>query len=484
MPRPKTSTLLLIAFNALVLAAAIVGCNLFNRDSEPPAAVETIVVSLPEEAPQEFGVLFEVYKHLLEDHYDRDNLTATQLSRGAIKGMLDALDDDHSAYLAPELFSAELERFRGNFEGIGAEVTERNGQILVVAPIPDTPAEDAGIHSGDVILEVNGQSVEGLGVYEVVDLIRGPRGTDVELLILHRNASSPTKIVITRGVVIVPTLDIRILSGGIAHLQLNFFGENTLEEFEKAMARAERLKAKGIILDLRNNPGGRVDTVVELTSRFLDDGLVLYQMDGRHQRMEYHVTGGSKAPDLPLIVLVNEFSASASEIMAGALRDHGRAQLVGVTTFGKGSVNIQRPLSDGSGIYYSIARWFTPAGDMIEGDGIDPDVVVESDHEGNEDFQLDKAIELLREATAYLPPSPLPGEGSDGGDSPPLTLSLSKGRAGAHLLPSSAHPEPISSHPLTLSLSKGRASPVTPASPSVIPAKAGIQGAGFGVDRP
>ncbi len=397
MPLPKTPTLLLLTFNVLVLAVAIVGCNLFERDPQPPIVSETLEL-LSSDAPEEFDVLFEVYNHLLEDHYDRDNLTATQLSRGAIRGMLDALNDDHSAYLDPELFSAELERFRGNFEGIGAEVTERNGQIIVVAPIPDTPAEDAGINSGDIILEVNGQSVEGLGVYEVVDLIRGPRGTDVELLILHPKASSPTKIVITRGVVIVPTLDLRILSGGLAHVQLHFFGENTLEEFGKAMERAERLKARGIILDLRNNPGGRVDTVVDLTSRFLDDGLVLYQMDGRQNRVEYEVTGGNKAPDLPLIVLINGFSASASEIMAGALRDHGRARLVGTTTFGKGSVNIQRPLSDGSGVYYSIARWFTPGGDLIEGEGIEPDILVESDDESSEDFQLDKAIELLREA--------------------------------------------------------------------------------------
>ncbi len=397
MPLPKTPTLLLLTFNVLVLAVAIVGCNLFERDPQPPIVSETLEL-LSSDAPEEFDVLFEVYNHLLEDHYDRDNLTATQLSRGAIRGMLDALNDDHSAYLDPELFSAELERFRGNFEGIGAEVTERNGQIIVVAPIPDTPAEDAGINSGDIILEVNGQSVEGLGVYEVVDLIRGPRGTDVELLILHPKASSPTKIVITRGVVIVPTLDLRILSGGLAHVQLHFFGENTLEEFGKAMERAERLKARGIILDLRNNPGGRVDTVVDLTSRFLDDGLVLYQMDGRQNRVEYEVTGGNKAPDLPLIVLINEFSASASEIMAGALRDHGRARLVGTTTFGKGSVNIQRPLSDGSGVYYSIARWFTPGGDLIEGEGIEPDILVESDDESSEDFQLDKAIELLQEA--------------------------------------------------------------------------------------
>ena len=399
MPRPKSSILILVTLNILVLAAAIAGCSFLDRDPDASADADA-VATIPQDAPEEFAVLFEVYNHLLEDHYDRESLTATQLSRGAIRGMLDALDDDHSAYLDPELFSQELERFRGSFEGIGAEVTERNGNIVVVAPIPETPAEEAGIHSGDIILEVNGQSVEGMGVYEVVDLIRGPGGTDVELLILHLNASSPTKITITRGVVKVPTLDIRVLSGGLAHIHVHFFGENTLEELGKALDRVERLKAKGIILDLRNNPGGRLDTVISMTSKFLDEGLVLYQVDGRKARTDFSVENGEKAPDLPMVVLVNDFSASSSEIMAGALRDHGRAQLIGTTTFGKGSVNIQRPLSDGSGVYYSIARWFTPNGDLIEGEGIDPDIVVETDQEGTEDFQLDKAIEILLEDTA------------------------------------------------------------------------------------
>ena len=398
LPRPKSTALLLIALNALVLLAVVIGCSFFDRGSDEPN--EATTAPLPEEVPAEFGVLFEAYNHLLEDHYNRDNLTASQLSRGAIRGMLEALEDDHSAYLDPELFSAERERFRGNFEGIGAEVTMRNGQIMVVSPIPGTPAEEAGIRSGDIILEVNGESVDGLGVYDVVALIRGPRGTPVDLLILRRNASSPTSITITRGVVQVPTMELRILSGGIAHLTLQFFGENTSEEFTEALDRAERLKARGIILDIRNNPGGRLDTVVDLTSRFLNDGLVLYQMDGDQQRTDFSVSGGHKAPDVPVVVLINEFSASSSEIMAGALRDHGRAQLVGVTSFGKGSVNIQRSLSDGSGIYYSIARWFTPNGDLIEGEGIEPDVVVEADPDGVEDYQLDKAIELLQEAMA------------------------------------------------------------------------------------
>lgn len=390
MRSPKASLWFAIVIGVLVMAAVVASCNL-NTGGSSSSSVE-----LPEGIPPEFKTLFEVYFALEEDHLNRDELDATALSQGAIRGMLDALGDVHASYLDPDFFSAELERFRGSFEGIGAEVSMKDGQVVVVAPIPDTPAERAGIRPGDTILEVNGESTQGLGVFEVVARIRGPEGTSVDLLILHRNDSSPTPITITRGVVKVPTVDLRILTGGLAHLKVQFFGENTSKELEDALERVEQFNSKGLILDLRNNPGGRVDTVVEMTSQFLDSGLVLYQIDGQDKRIDYEVKSGGKAQDISMVVLVNDFSASSSEIMAGALRDHGRAQLIGTTTFGKGSVNIQRALSDGSGIYFTIARWYTPNGTLIEGGGIEPDIVVPSDPEGVEDFQLDKAIEVLQ----------------------------------------------------------------------------------------
>ncbi|MEE8158577.1 MAG: S41 family peptidase [Dehalococcoidia bacterium] len=390
MRSPKASLWFAIVIGVLVMAAVVASCNL-NTGGSSSSSIE-----LPEGIPPEFKTLFEVYFALEEDHLNRDELDATALSQGAIRGMLDALGDVHASYLDPDFFSAELERFRGSFEGIGAEVSMKDGQVVVVAPIPDTPAERAGIRPGDTILEVNGESTQGLGVFEVVARIRGPEGTSVDLLILHRNDSSPTPITITRGVVKVPTVDLRILTGGLAHLKVQFFGENTSKELEDALERVEQFNSKGLILDLRNNPGGRVDTVVEMTSQFLDSGLVLYQIDGQDKRIDYEVKSGGKAQDISMVVLVNDFSASSSEIMAGALRDHGRAQLIGTTTFGKGSVNIQRALSDGSGIYFTIARWYTPNGTLIEGGGIEPDIVVPSDPEGVEDFQLDKAIEVLQ----------------------------------------------------------------------------------------
>ncbi len=386
----KTSLWLILAVGLLTAAAA--GCVLYAENQPAPAPT----IELPEEAPPEFGVLFEVYSALMEDHYNRAGLDPTTLSRGAIRGMLDALDDDHAAYLDPELFNTEQERFRGSFEGIGAEVSARNGRIIVVAPIPNTPAEAAGIRSGDEILEVDGVSTEGMGIFDVVAKIRGPEGTPVTLLVLHQNDSSPVLITITRGVVKVSTVDVRILSGGIAHLQVHFFGENTSSDFNEALDRIRRLKARGLVLDIRDNPGGRVDAVVAMTSQFLNSGLVLYQVDGWDRRTDYAVRSGGRAKDIPMVTLINDFSASSSEIMAGALRDHNRSQLIGVKTFGKGSVNVQRSLSDGSGIYYSIARWFTPSGSLIEGEGIEPDIEVPSDPEGTADPQLDRAIEELQ----------------------------------------------------------------------------------------
>lgn len=391
MQLPRQVRRLLVILAGVVLVAMVVGCNFLANDSAKVPSLD-----LPAGITDEFRILFEVYSSLNAHHIDRDNLDPTTLSRGAIRGMLAALDDPHAAYLTPELFNVEANRFKGAFEGIGAEVNLRDGKIMIVAPLPDTPAEKAGIRAGDVILRVNGESIEGLGLYEVVRKIRGPKGSSVILLVVHRNVPEPVEITIVRGTIDVDTVKLRILTGGIAHLKINTYGENTNKDLTEALDRVKKFKSKGLIIDLRNNPGGLVSSAVDTTSQFLESGLVFFQVDGQGRRKDMKVKPNGQGQKIPLVVLVNEFSASASEIMAGAIRDHGRGPVMGTKTYGKGSVSTQQSLSDGSGIYYSIARWYTPNGSLIEGEGIEPSIEVEADPEGKEDFQLDRAIEFLQ----------------------------------------------------------------------------------------
>ena len=392
----KTSWLT-VAVGVLVLVTVVASCNVRSGPGSSASSIE-----LPNGIPAEFKSLFEVYLALKQDHIDREELDDAALSEGAIRGMLEALDDPHAFYLDAQLFQLELGRFKGSFEGIGAEVSLREGKFIIVAPLPGTPAERAGIRPGDVILEVDSESTQGMDLFEVVSRIRGGQGTQVDLLIVHRNAPEPVSLTIIRSVINVPTVDLRILTGGVAHLKISTYGETTNEELMEALDKVERFNVKGLILDLRNNPGGLVSATVDATSQFLESGLVLYQVDGLGRRIDMKVKSGGKAQDIPMVVLVNEFSASGSEIMAGAIQDHDRAPLLGAKTFGKGSVNIQLPLSDGSGVYYTIARWYTPNGALIEEEGIEPDIEVLPDPEGVEDFQLDRAIELLRDLISQV----------------------------------------------------------------------------------
>ena len=351
--------------------------------------------------PAEFERLAEVWELLQREHIDGADLDSQVLSDGAIRGMLRALDDPYAGYLTPEQFTLESQDIKGFFEGIGAEVGMRDGRITIIAPIPDTPAEQAGIRPGDVILEIEGESTQGISLLEAVYKIRGEKGTTVELLVLHLNSSTPATIIITRGV--IPLTSVRLLMqvGGIGHLRLSGFIGTTDNDLKEALDRFERSKGAGLILDLRNNPGGLVSSVVQVASQFLEGGqTVLYQIDAEGRRTDWNTRSGGKAVDIPMVVLVNAFSASASEVLSGTIMDHDRATVMGTTTFGKGSVNNLWPLNDGSGINFTVARWFTPNGTLIEGKGITPDVVVESSEDESEDVQLDQAIELLKELIA------------------------------------------------------------------------------------
>ena len=384
--------MVVLAFSlSIALAALAISCGaqaVTENQATPDQALEGL--------PDDFQRLVEVWELLKQEHIDGKNLDGHDLSDGAIRGMLQALDDPYASYLRPDQYAVETQDIQGFFEGIGAEVGIRDGRITILAPMPDAPAEKAGIRPGDAILEIDGESAEGISLLEAVSRIRGRKGTAVELLILHLNETQPILISITRGV--IPLTSVRLLMqvGRIGHLRLSSFSGTTNDELEEALDRFKKAGGVGLILDLRNNPGGLVSSVVNVASQFLDEGLVLYQIDAQGRRTDWKVKSGGNALDIPMVVLVNEFSASASEVLSGTLIDHGRATIIGTTTFGKGSVNNLWPLDDGSGLYFTIARWFTPSGVQIEGDGIDPDIVQENPQDGSQDEQLDRAIEVLQ----------------------------------------------------------------------------------------
>ena len=348
--------------------------------------------------PPEFARLTEVWKLLKQEQINGAELDPTVVSDGAIRGMLKALGDPYAGFLDRAQYSLEREDIRGFFGGIGAEVGIRDGEISILAPMPDTPAEMAGVKPGDIILEVDGESIRGLSLLEVVRLIRGETGTVVTILLRHLNSAEPVSIEIERDIIQLESVNLLMQVGRIGHLRLSGFTGSTNDELKEALERFERSQGVGIILDLRNNPGGLVSSVVDVTSQFIEDGLVLYQVDAKGNRRNWGVKSGGKALDIPMVVLVNEFSASASEVFTGAIIDNDRATVIGTTTFGKGSVTNLWPLVDGSGVNFTTARWFTPNGLLIEGEGITPDVILDPvDADEDEDVHLEQAIEILKE---------------------------------------------------------------------------------------
>ena len=347
--------------------------------------------------PPEFDRLGEAWSLLEREHIDRLELDPKTVSDGAIRGMLRALDDPYASFLDAQQFDIESQEIRGFFEGIGAQVGIREDRLTIIAPLPDTPAEQSGIRPGDIILEIDGESADGISLLEAVSKIRGQRGTSVELLVLHLNQTEATLIAITRGVIPLETVRFAMRPDGIGHLRISSFSDTTNQQVEAAIQEFRAANGTGLIVDLRNNPGGLLKAVVDVTSQFLEDGLVTYELDAQGSRREWKVSPDGKGKDIPMVVLINEFSASASEVFSGAIIDHNRAPVIGVASFGKGSVNTMRGLSDGSGIFFTIARWYTPNGNLIEGEGITPTLAVSIPEDASSDVQLERAIEILQQ---------------------------------------------------------------------------------------
>jgi len=361
-------------------------------------AYSQLLTGAAPELPAEFNALGEAWELLSEDYVNKDALDPEELSRGAIEGMLEALGDPYTSYL--ESYQVAWSDLEGSFEGIGAIVSMEDGELTVVSPIAGGPAERQGVRAGDKILEVDGDPTSEMNLIEAVLKVRGDKGTTVTLLILHQGETTPVAIEIVREEIKLDSVYLDMLPDDIAHIRITHFAERSPVELTSALNSALQSDAWGIILDLRGNPGGLLDVVVDVADEFLDGGIILYAADGEGDIIEdFPASSGGLATDLPLIVLVDGGSASGSEVLAGALRDHERATLIGTITYGKGSVNILHELSDGSALYVTTARWLTPDLHLIEGVGLTPDIEVEitaEDIASGQDPQLESAIEYLQ----------------------------------------------------------------------------------------
>jgi carboxyl-terminal processing protease len=345
------------------------------------AVAVSLAAACGSDRSSELDEIAEVIERVQENFIDQERASDEQLIKAAIDGIIEYLDDPYAAYLSNERyedFSGDLtgERAETEFEGIGAEVVMRDDRVMILGPLPDSPAIRAGIRAGDVVLTVDGADVEGLGLLETVDLIRGPKGSEVVLGVLRAGFVQPVDIVVVRDTIKLSSISARIQDPGIGYINLDGFNEKTADGFRAAIASLRAEGAEGLILDLRGNTGGLVEAPIAVVSEFLPEGSVFIWRNADGTEEDEPVSGDGTAYDLPLVVLVDGFSASASEIVTGALQDHGRATIVGTKTFGKGSVNLLSELGSGAGLYLTISRWLTPNGRLIEGEGIEPDIVV------------------------------------------------------------------------------------------------------------
>lgn len=351
----------------------------------------------PSNADEEtFQLFWEVWDIVQHEYYgELPDMRA--ITYGAIRGMLATLGDDYTSFIETEIAAILREDASGSFEGIGAFVSMRDdGKLELVSIIPNSPAEAAGLLGGDLVLEVDGRSIVGLGLYEAIALIRGPAGSQVTLLIERAGQPEPFEVTITRARIEIPLVESEMLEGNIAYIRLTEFSATATSQMESDLQELMAQQPVGLILDLRDNPGGWLDQAVSVADLFLGDGIVLIERSNEGEQV-FRSRDGQPYEDIPLVVLVNGGSASASEIVAGAIQARGRGILVGEQTFGKGSVQRPHVLSDGSEVRVTIARWFTPNDVAIHGEGLAPDieVVLPENLQPGQDPQLERAVQYL-----------------------------------------------------------------------------------------
>ena len=338
----------------------------------------------------ELMIIWEAYEILSEEYIDKENLKPEILAEEAIRGMLNSLNDPYTSYVPPETFKIDQETFMGHFAGIGAnvELSPDNNGILITKTHSDTPAEASGIKAGDRIIRIDGEDSTKMTLSEAVNKIRGEKDTPVTLTIMRIGVDSELDITIVRGIIDTPSVQsYEIPDSDFVRIVISQFTAKTHDEIIKIIDKFINENIKGFVLDLRGNPGGLLSSTVNVASLFIDEGLITYEITSDGNREEWKVRKTKDYKNIPIVTLVDRYSANGSEVLAGALQDHERSIIIGEKTFGKGSVNMMSSLSNDGGVYITIGRWYTPMGRQIEGLGIEPDLIIEN--------------KLLSESNAY-----------------------------------------------------------------------------------
>ncbi len=384
-----------LSISLLIVLVFVAGFVLGSQRNPLLAQGDT---AAPPDAAKSFEPFWQVYNMIQSTYLDRDKVVDSKLVDGAIKGMVDTLGDQFSGYMDAETYPLFNSDLSGEVEGIGAVVQtdEKTKAISIAQVLEGSPAEAAGLKSGDIFLKVEGADVTQSTQFDLVRLVRGKEGTSVSLTMQRGDQTLDFKI--TRAKITTPVVESKTLDNGIGYVKLRSFDVNAYQEVSSAIEKLGGKNLKGLVFDLRGNPGGLLTSAIDIASMFLKDGTILVEDFGNGNKQTYTTNGKYLGYDIPLTILVDENSASASELVSGAMQDTGRAKLVGVKTFGKGTVQTWQQLVNGGGIRLTIARWLTPNGHWIHGNGITPDVVVEwsqANRDEKNDPQLKAAIESL-----------------------------------------------------------------------------------------
>ncbi|OGM13746.1 hypothetical protein A3A76_02345 [Candidatus Woesebacteria bacterium RIFCSPLOWO2_01_FULL_39_23] len=354
----------------------------------------------------EFSFFWRIWDTISAKYYDKDKIIPAKMVYGAIKGMVAAIGDPYTVYLPPNENKIVQEDLKGSFEGVGIQLGFKSTQLAVIAPVPDSPADKGGIKAGDVIVGIKDESkkidiknTQGISLQEAVEIIRGPKGSSVTLFLIREEHDGVIETTLVRDILDIPSVALSYVGAGgdIAQIKVYKFAAETQAEWEKAvMDVLKKGELKGIIIDLRNNPGGYLEGAVDLGSDFLEQGeVVVIEEKGDKSRVDYKVEKMGRLRNRNVVVLINKGSASASEILAGALRDQKKIKLIGDASFGKGTIQEPEELEEGSGLHITIARWLTPNGTWVNDKGLEPDVKVSDNPDTEEDEQLEAAIKLF-----------------------------------------------------------------------------------------